>query len=55
MGILPILTIPAWAGRAGRPCHGQVAQRAAMVSNLTVVLCSEHNAQPVLNMGAGVS
>ncbi len=29
------------------------ARKAAMVSNLMVVLCSEHNAQPVLNMGAG--
>ena len=29
-------------------------RKAAMVSNLMVVLCSEHNAQPVLNMGAGV-
>jgi regulator of protease activity HflC (stomatin/prohibitin superfamily) len=28
-------------------------RKAAMVSNLMVVLCSEHNAQPVLNMGAG--
>jgi len=27
-------------------------RKAAMVSNLMVVLCSEHNAQPVLNMGA---
>jgi regulator of protease activity HflC (stomatin/prohibitin superfamily) len=26
-------------------------RKAAMVSNLMVVLCSEHNAQPVLNMG----
>jgi hypothetical protein len=25
--------------------------KARMVSNLMVVLCSEHNAQPVLNMG----
>ena len=28
-------------------------RKATMVSNLMVVLCSEHNAQPVLNMGAG--
>jgi hypothetical protein len=28
-------------------------RKAAMVSNLMVVLCSEHNAQPVLNTGAG--
>jgi len=28
------------------------ARKATMVSNLMVVLCSEHNAQPVLNMGA---
>ena len=27
-------------------------RKAAMVSNLMVVLCSEHNAQPVLNMGS---
>ena len=27
-------------------------RKASMVSNLMVVLCSEHNAQPVLNMGA---
>jgi hypothetical protein len=27
-------------------------RKAAMVSNLMIVLCSEHNAQPVLNMGA---
>ena len=27
-------------------------RKATMVSNLMVVLCSEHNAQPVLNMGA---
>lgn len=26
-------------------------RKAAMVSNLTVVLCSEHSAQPVLNTG----
>jgi regulator of protease activity HflC (stomatin/prohibitin superfamily) len=26
-------------------------RKAAMVSNLMIVLCSEHNAQPVLNMG----
>ena len=28
-------------------------RKAAMVSNLMVVLCSEHNAQPVLNTGVG--
>jgi hypothetical protein len=28
------------------------ARKATMVSNLMVVLCSEHNAQPVLSMGA---
>jgi len=27
-------------------------RKATMVSNLMIVLCSEHNAQPVLNMGA---
>jgi regulator of protease activity HflC (stomatin/prohibitin superfamily) len=27
-------------------------RKASMVSNLMIVLCSEHNAQPVLNMGA---
>ena len=32
--------------------HLDDERRAAMVSNLMVVLCSEHNAQPVLNMGA---
>jgi regulator of protease activity HflC (stomatin/prohibitin superfamily) len=30
-------------------------RKAAMVSNLMVVLCSEHNAQPVLNTGVGAS
>jgi regulator of protease activity HflC (stomatin/prohibitin superfamily) len=29
------------------------SRKAAMVSNLMVVLCSEHNAQPVLNTGVG--
>ena len=28
-------------------------QKASMVSNLMIVLCSEHNAQPVLNTGVG--
>lgn len=27
-------------------------RKAAMVSNLLVVLCSEHHAQPVLNTGS---
>jgi regulator of protease activity HflC (stomatin/prohibitin superfamily) len=31
------------------------SRKAAMVSNLMVVLCSEHNAQPVLNTGVGAS
>ena len=30
-------------------------RKANMVSNLMVVLCSEHNAQPVLNMGAATN
>jgi hypothetical protein len=30
-------------------------RKAAMVSNLMVVLCSEHNAQPVLNTGVGTA
>ena len=29
-------------------------RKAAMVSNLMIVLCSEHNAQPVLSMGAAM-
>jgi regulator of protease activity HflC (stomatin/prohibitin superfamily) len=32
--------------------HMNEDRKAAMVSNLMVVLCSEHNAQPVLNTGA---
>ena len=28
-------------------------QKAAMVSNLLVVLCSEHETQPIVNTGAG--
>jgi regulator of protease activity HflC (stomatin/prohibitin superfamily) len=32
--------------------HMDEHRKAAMVSNLMVVLCSEHNAQPVLNTGA---
>jgi hypothetical protein len=30
-------------------------QRAAMVSNLLVVLCSEQNAQPVVSTGAATA
>src|SRR5438045_1634370 len=30
-------------------------RKASMVSNLMIVLCSEHNAQPVLNMGTGAT
>lgn len=35
--------------------HMDEQKKAAMVSNLMVVLCSEHNAQPVLNTGAVAS
>jgi hypothetical protein len=35
--------------------HMDENKKAAMVSNLMIVLCSEHNAQPVLNTGIATS